>query len=390
MATVTSESPLQAAERIATLAAELAPLSERRRSLEPQLVQALSRADLFRLCVPTSVGGGEAHPSVLVQSVEALARGDGAAGWCVAVGATSGLLGGYLPEPAARRIFGTPGAIAGGVFAPRGRAVAGADGFLVSGRWPFASGCQHCDWLMGGSVVNDAGGDGVRRLANGMPDVRLMLAPAAEVLVHDTWQVSGLRGTGSHDIEFQDVRVPLEHSASVFSDSPLQPGPLYAFPLFGLLAVAIAGTALGIARGAVDDLLGLAQSKRPAGGQRRLAERPTVQSDLAQAEASLRAARVLLLDAVDRAWEHAAEHGEVSVAGRTALRLASTHATVTAAETTGQVYRLSGASAIYETSALQRRFRDVNVATQHMVVAPATWELTGRLLLGEETDVTQL
>jgi indole-3-acetate monooxygenase len=220
--------------------------------------------------------------------------------------------------------------------------------------------------------------------------VRLMLAPASEVLLHDTWHVAGLRGTGSHDIEFRAVRVPKEHSASVFADRPVQSGPLYAFPLFGLLAVAIAGTALGIARGALDELVELAQRKRPSGGQRRLAERPTIQSDLAQAEASLRAARLLLLDSVDRAWEQAAASGEVSVPGRAALRLAATHATATAAEVTNVVFRLAGASAIYETSALQRRFRDVNVATQHMLVAPATWELTGRLLMDVETDVTQL
>ncbi len=306
----------------------------------------------------------------------------------MAIGATSGLVGGYLPAPAAQRIFGAPGAVAGGVFAPCGQAVADADGFLVNGRWPFASGCQHCDWLMGGSTVSD--GDDVRRLPNGMPDVRLMLAPASEVLIHDTWEVSGLRGTGSHDIEFRAVRVPREHGASVFSDAPVQNGPLYAFPLFGLLAVAIAGTALGIARGAVDELVALAERKRPAGGQRRLAERPTVQADVAQGEAALRAARLLLLDGVDRAWEHAAGTGEVPVSERTALRLAATHATTTAVSVTTLAYRLAGASAIYDTSALQRRFRDVNVATQHMLVAPATWELTGRLLLGVETDVTQL
>lgn len=352
---------------------------------------ALSQADLFRLCVPAAVGGAEAHPSILVKSVEALARGDGAAGWCVAIGATSGLLGGYLPEPAARLIFGAPGAVAGGVLAPRGQAVQDGDAFAVNGRWPFASGCQHCDWLMGGSVVREGDGDGdVRRLANGMPEVRLMLAPASEVLIHDTWQVSGLRGTGSHDIEFRAVRVPEQHSTSVFADRPIQRGPLYAFPLFGLLAVAIAGTALGIARGAIDELVGLAQRKRPGGGQRRLAERPTVQSDVAQAEAGLRAARLLLLDGVDRAWERAAARGEVPVSDRAALRLASTHATTIAAEVTNLVFRLAGASAIYETSALQRRFRDVNVATQHLLVAPATWELTGRLLMDVETDVTQL
>jgi indole-3-acetate monooxygenase len=382
------ESPLAAARRLAAQAADLAPQSERDRHLAPQLVPALAQAGLFRLCVPAAVGGLEANASVLVESVEALARGDGSAGWCVAIGATSGLLAGYLPEPAARRIYARPEVILGGVFAPRGRAIPVDGGFRVSGRWPFASGCEHCDWLIGGSLVRD--GERIQKLANGTPDVRLMLAPAAEVRVHDTWRVSGLRATGSHDIEFENLFIPHEHSASVLSDPPVHSGPLYAFPLFGLLAVAIAGVGLGIARGALDDLGQLAAHKTPTGSQRRLAERPTAQSETAQAEAGLRAARALLLEAVEGAWEIAGDRGEVPVQERTFLRLAATHATTTAAAVTQSAYRLAGGSAIYETSPLQRRFRDANVATQHMLVGPATWELTGRLLLGIETDTTQL
>src|SRR5206468_2765103 len=146
-------------------------------------------------------------------------------------------------------IYERESAIAGGVFAPRGRALRVDGGFRVTGRWPFASGCEHCDWLMGGCVVD--GGDGtLETLPNGMPDIRLMLAPADNVVIHDTWNVSGLRATGSHDIELADVFVGEEMAASVISDAPRHDGPLYAFPLFGLLALAIAGVSLGTARGA--------------------------------------------------------------------------------------------------------------------------------------------
>ena len=170
----------------------------------------------------------------------------------------------------------------------------------------------------------------------------------------------------------------------------MQPGPLYAFPLFGLLAVAIAGVSLGIARAALDELVSLAQEKTPTGGRRRLADRAAVQTDLARAEAALQAARVLLLDAAQRAWEIAVHRGEVPVSERVRLRLASTHAATTGAEVAQTAYRNGGGSAIYETSPLQRHFRDANAATQHMLVAPATWELTGRLLLGVDTDTAQL
>jgi indole-3-acetate monooxygenase len=323
------------------------------------------------------VGGLEASAAALIESVEVLAQGDGSAGWCLAIAATSGLLLGYLPEAAAREIHARPEVILGGVFAPYGRATPDGEGFRVSGRWPFASGCEHCDWLMGGCLVPDA-------------DPRLMLAPAGEVRIHDTWTVMGLQGTGSHDIEFRELWIPRERTASVFSDEPVQRGPLYAFPLFGLLALAIAGVSLGIARGALDELTALAREKTPTGSRRRLAERAAAQADVARAEAAVRAARALLFETVDGAWLLAEERGVVPVAERGALRLASTHAATAAADAVTAAYKLGGSSSIFATSALQRRFRDAHVATQHMLVAPATWELTGRLLLGRDTDTSQL
>jgi alkylation response protein AidB-like acyl-CoA dehydrogenase len=379
---------VQAARALAPRAAQVAAEAERERRLPSALVDDFASAGLFALCVPAAVGGVEAPPQTLVDVVEILAQSDGAAGWCVAIAATSGLLGGYLPEEGAREVYGSPESVCGGVFAPRGRGVAREGGFEVSGRWPFASGCEHCDWLMGGAVVED-GGD-LRMLPNDMPDVRLMLAPAAEWRIHDTWRVSGLRATGSHDIELADRFVPVAHAASVFSDAPVQSGPLYAFPLFGLLALAIGAVGLGIARGALDDLVALAGAKTPTGSRRPLARRATVQAQTAGAEASLRAARTLLRDSVDEAWEGALARGEVSIDQRTALRLASSHAATTGAAVAATAYHLGGGTAIYDDSPLQRRFRDAHVVTQHMLVAPATLELTGRLLLGLETDTTQL
>lgn len=385
---MSSTDPLEAARRLASTAAELAPEAERSRQLAPPLVAALADAGLFRLCVPGAAGGLEAHPRTLTAAVQALAVGDAAAAWCVAVAATSGLLAGYLPEASAREIYAEPTTVVAGVFAPKGRATPEAGGFRVSGRWPFASGCRHADWLMGGCIVEDGGTP--RMLPNGMPDVRLVLAPAQTFTIHDTWHVMGLRATGSHDIELDGVHVPAERSASVLSDPPVQAGPLYAFPLFGLLALAISAVCLGIARGALDDLVALAAGKVPAGGRRTLAERATVQAEVARAEASVRAARALLDEAIDEAWERAVAEGSVDARCRAGLRLAATHATEAGVQATETAYRLGGASAIYDSSPLQRRLRDAHAATQHMLVAPATWELTGRLLLGLPTDLTQL
>jgi alkylation response protein AidB-like acyl-CoA dehydrogenase len=384
----TSESPLSAAQRIAPRAAELAEQSERERALPQELVGALREAGLFSLCLPQSLGGREAQPAEMVRALEALARGDGAAAWCAMVASTSSLLGAYLPQADAELIFAGGRNVTGGVFAPRGRAERRDGAYVVSGRWSFASGVQHCDWVLGGCVVH--AGEEPELLESGAPDVRLMLMPADSVEVLDTWSVSGLRGTGSHDMTVVSQVVPAARGISLMSDAPRHPGALYAFPLFGLLSIGIAAVALGIARGAVEDFLALAGAKTPAGGRRTLAERSTVQAELARAEAALRAARGLVLEEAEQAWQAAQAEGPIPERHRVGLRMAATHATTVAAEVTTSMYHAAGGSSIYDSSPLQRRFRDVHVATQHVMVAPATWELTGRLLLGLRTDTTQL
>jgi indole-3-acetate monooxygenase len=379
--------PVAAARSLAPRAAELASQAERDRRLPAELSEAIAEAGLYRLCVPAALGGGEAHPRVLVEAVEALAGGDAAAGWCAAVCATSGMLAAYLREEVAREVYGDPLSVVGGVFAPMGRAVADGDRLVVDGRWRFCSNAENCDWLMGGCIAFD--GETPRTLPSGRPDIRLVLFRREEAEVLDTWHVSGLRGTGSHDIAVEGLTVPVERSASLISDAPIVDTPLYAFPPFGLLAVAIAAVTLGIARAAIDDVLELAGAKTPTLSTRKLAERPATQAEVARAEAALGGGRAFLLEAVDEGFEAAAD-GPLSIERRARLRLAATHAVERATAAVDAAYRLAGGSAIYETSPLQRRFRDVHAATQHMLIAPATWELTGKALLGLEFDDAQL
>jgi indole-3-acetate monooxygenase len=304
------------------------------------------------------------------------------------VQATAGMPAAYIPEETAREIYGDSRAVAGGVFAPRGKAIVEGDAYRVSGRWPFSSGVDHCTWLMGGCIVEEDGSP--RTLESGRPDVELVLFPKEDVEVIDTWNVSGLRATGSHDIAVDDLTVPRERAAAMITGNPVAEGALYAFPLFGLLALTIAGTALGIGRAAIEDLLELAGAKTPTGSTRALAERPVTQTRIAQAEATLLSGRTFLYDAIATAWEAAEEGGEVSIAHRAALRLAASHATASAASAVDTAYDLGGGTSIYETSPLQKRFRDVHAATQHMLIGPSTWELTGRLMLGLPTDTAQL
>ena len=381
--------PLEAARRLVSVLRAAAERTEQERRLPDDLVAALTEAGIFRMCVPRALGGGESDPATLVETIATLAQGDGSAAWSAMIGATSGVVSAYLPEDAAREIYGTePATITGGVFAPLGRATVVPGGYRVSGRWAFASGCEHCGWLMGGCVVLADGKP--RLLPSGAPDTHLMLFPAREVEVIDTWTVAGLRGTGSHDLTVQELFVPLGRGVSVFTDKPRHTGPLYVFPLFGLLALGIAAVALGLARGAIDELRRLAAGKTPAGSRRRLGERAVVQMQFAEAEATLRAARAFLLDAVGEAWATATGTGTMSIEQRALVRLAATHAALRAAAVVDLMYNAGGGTSIYATSPLQRQFRDVHVLTQHIMVSPSTLELTGRILLGLDTDTAML
>jgi alkylation response protein AidB-like acyl-CoA dehydrogenase len=219
------------------------------------------------------------------------------------------VLAAWLEPAVARLVYGAADAISGGVFAPRGTAQRVAGGFRVSGRWGFASGCSHCAWLMGGCFVE--GEAGRESAAGGVPDVRLLLFPREEAKIVDTWDVVGLSGTGSHDIEVSELFVPEGRDVSFLADRPREGGPLYAFPVFGLLAVGVAAVGLGVARRAIGELSELAREKTPALGRRRLAERALTQARVARAEADLAAARAGLAASIDAAWRAAAAGGAI-------------------------------------------------------------------------------
>jgi alkylation response protein AidB-like acyl-CoA dehydrogenase len=388
VATADAASPLAAVTALAPAIRERADETERNRRVPPDLVGALAHAGAFRMCVPRALGGGEVDVATLLDVIETVARADGSTGWIVMIGATSGLISGYLDSDVARAIYGPPDTITGGVFAPRGEAVAVEGGYRARGRWAFGSGSEHCAWLLGGCTVIDGGKP--RLLGRGIPDSRMMLFPASDVRIVDTWTVSGLRGTGSHDLEVADVFVPAERAVSLVSDRPRADGPLFQFPVFGLLALGIAAVATGIARTAIDELVAIAGAKTPTGSKRLLGERPVIQMQVAQAEAALESSRAWLRATVAEAWDAARTSGAISVAQRAALRLAATEATIRAAKAVDLMYDAGGGTSIYATSPLQRCFRDVHVVTQHAMVAPSTYELTGRLLLGLDTDSAML
>ncbi len=325
--------------------------------------------------------------SEAMETVEILARADGASGWCVFIGATSGSVLASLPEASAREIFSTPHILLSGVFAPRGTAVAEDGGFRVDGQWPWGSGTQNADWVLAGcQVIRDGKPELLR---NGTPRSRMLIVPASQVEFLDTWHVTGLAGTGSTDFALRHVFVPESRAVGLGIDRPLE-RPLYVFPQFGLLAMGIAAVALGLGRAAIDELVSLAGAKTPEASARSLAARSNVQIEVALAEAELRSARAWYYETIATAWESATRQGRIELEHRRDIRLATTHATSASARAVDRMYTVAGGTSVYQRSPLQRIFRDVHVATQHMMVAPPTLELTGRLFLGLETDTAML
>jgi indole-3-acetate monooxygenase len=377
----TAEELDHAAQELGNWARELAPATERARQLPAELVAQLRASGLLRAGAPRTVGAAEAPPAVTLRCAEAVARGDASTGWCVSIAATSSLLAGWLGEEGRAEVFSDAGSVAAGVWAPRGKAHRVEGGYQVSGQWAFCSGIMHSDYLFGGCLVVDD--------SEGQPTPRVLGIPLSELQIIDTWHTSGLRGTGSQDALADDVFVPERRSLWLL-DPPTSEGALYRFPIFAFFALSIAAAALGNARGAIDDLKSLAVGKIALGSSRTLAARPATWSVVAQAEAALRAARALYYESIEQAWNAAQSRQAISVELKAGLRLAATHAVRTSADVARQMFDLGGGAAIYDGSPLQRRFRDAHAATAHFQVNPATWELTGRLLLDQPTETTML
>jgi indole-3-acetate monooxygenase len=365
------------AQQIAVTAGEMSSEIDDDRRLPEELVALLGESGLLRAGAPAEVGGLELPPGVALRCAEAVARGNASAGWCVSIAITSSLLVAYLPASSREALFGEGRAVAAGVWAPRGTARTVDGGVVVSGRWPFCSGILHADMMFAGCLLDD----------QRVPSVVAMRKEDLAVL--DTWHTLGLRGTGSHDTVADEVFVPADRVFSLF-DGPILDRALYRFPVFGFFALSIAAAALGNARAAIDDLVELACAKKGLGSTRTLAERSSTQAAVATAESALSAARALYYQAIETAWQASHVGESVSVEARNRLRLAATHAVRTAADVVRDMYDLAGGSAIYDSSPLQRRFRDAYTATAHFQVNEASRELPGRILLDQPADVSML
>jgi alkylation response protein AidB-like acyl-CoA dehydrogenase len=368
------------APRIRALRAE----SERERRMPPELLAAMHRLKLFRMFIPVPLNGLETDIITAARVVEEIATADGAAGWTLMIGSTYGLMSALLPVDVARAIYGADDAVVAGALRPSGTARRAEGGFVLNGRWAFASGIQHATWWNAGCIVTD--GTTRQRTEAGAPDIRLAFFPPGDGELIDTWDVGGLRGTGSHDYAVKDLFVPAERVIAL-EDKPWAEGALFRTPLQVLLDTSMAAVGLGIARAAIDAFCDLAQDKRDSAGSKTpVAERPMVQANVARAEALLLSARAFFYETAQRVWDDAAAGRPPEARGLAITRLARINAISAAAQAVDQVYEAGGGSSIYATLPIERCLRDIRTVSQHVSMAAANYEVIGRVLLGLPPD----
>ncbi|MFP6640764.1 MAG: acyl-CoA dehydrogenase family protein [Myxococcota bacterium] len=386
MKTRIADSLVEESRQIAPLLVARSNEIEAARRLPQDLCDLLSSKGFYSMWVPEEVGGGGVPLLPSLRVIEILAEADPSVAWCVSIGISSSLVLAYLPTETVQQVFSRPDTIVSGVYAPFGRGDAQGDRhFRVSGRWPFGSGTENADWILSGCRYFR---DGEPILdSKGQPRTHMVIVPRTDVEFLDTWHTSGLCGTGSTDYRLNDVLVHDDY-ISAWHLQPVPNGPLFRIPQLTLLAVGFGSIALGVARGALNELRTLASTKVATGQSRKLAERRDIQSEVARAEVKLRAARSHYYESAEAIWEAACQD-RVGLDERATLRLSMLHAVEVGAEVARTAYHLGGATAIYEKSRLQRFFRDSHVITQHVQVRPDLYSVIGSHLLGspKATDV---
>jgi indole-3-acetate monooxygenase len=378
---VSSSALIDSAVALAPSVASRSAETETQRCVPPDLVEQLAAAGFFRLYVPSSLGGPQVDPLTAFSIIETLSAADGSTGWTTFILNTT-FFTCWLDDDVAGEMLATvPDGGMAGLIGPLGRAVAdGSSSFRVAGRWPFNSGCPHASWFCEGVFVTDDHGE-ICLLDDGRPDWRFVFAPAADVEIVDTWHVAGLRGTASHDVVMNGALVPVERTANPLFAPAAHDAPHFRWSFFALLASLFAGFPLGVARRAIDDFSVVACEKSRGGGPV-LADTDTVAIAVVRAEAAVRAARALVVDALGTAWVRAEAGDPLTAVDRVAIRMAVLHAMRTALATVDEMFAMAGGGALYDHDSLQRCWRDVHAGSHHVFFSDAQVGQTGRMLLG--------
>jgi 3-hydroxy-9,10-secoandrosta-1,3,5(10)-triene-9,17-dione monooxygenase len=376
------------AEELIPALRERAAQAEELRRLPDETIADLHSSGLFRILQPARVGGSELPFRALFELTAVIGRGCGSTAWVLAnLAAHHWLLGMWHPE-AQDEIWGEApdSLISSALIFARGRARRVPDGYRLSGRWPFSSGVDPSTWNMFGAIVSDDETE--------QNEPRMFLVPARDYTIIDTWQVIGLAGTGSKDIEVADVFVPAYRTLATERikggpnrGSEVNPGTLYKLPAVSLFGFAIAGVSLGIARGAIQHFAETTRNRLSAYSGRNLADFTNIQVHLAEAAALADAAEAIVLRDCDEATR-ITEAGVVpSLEQRARYRRDGAFAATLCTKAVDLLFAATGGGAIYERNPIQRAFRDVHAANAHYML---NWDVNGavfgRVALGLPPD----
>ena len=360
---------------------------EREQRIPKPLFEQLRAAGFYRLVIPRALGGLQVDPLTYLRVVELLAEGVGSVGWNIANNSIGQLVTLGLPDEGVNEIHGQgPSVIAGTAVQGGGQAVPVEGGYRVSGRWTFGSGCQESAWMLGSFQILDAG-EPRRRPDGGSLFWRGVFPRAEAEIVGGSWDVAGLRGTGSFDWTVENVFLP-ERRTMVHAGVPLDnqwarwPGVTYALPSQAWVGPHHSAVITGIARAGIDALIQLACEKTPRGRTGMLCENPQVQDAIGRADAILNAGRVYRSAMIAELWNTIAAGKETTLEQRARCRLASTYAADSAREAMDLVYRHGGSTSFKRDSRLAECWRDLHVVGQTVTVAPEWYPIGGRVYLG--------
>lgn len=355
------------------------------RELPPEVLETLYDQRLIRALLPRSLGGDEATPDTFVRMMEVIARADASTAWCVGQASVCAMSAAYVAPEVAREIWSPRDAsFAWGAVGPNQIADVVDGGYRVTASWPFASGGRHATWFGGHCKVRERDGT-MRTNPDGSPYERTMLFPRSAIAMAPSWEVMGLRGTGSDTYSVTDLFVPEAYTVRRDREEErraLGHGTLYKFTTTHMYASGFAAVALGIARGMLDDFVALASQKTPSATTRRLADSPVLQSGLAWQEGKWRAARAQLLTVLRETWDHVAAGHAITTDQKVSIRLAATFAIHQAKEVADFAYTEAGATAIFESQPFERRFRDIHAVTQQVQGRTNHFETVGQHLMG--------
>ena len=390
-ADIDAQSVVQAAAALQPVLRRYHDEIEREQRLPQALVAQFHAAGFYRLVIPRALGGLQVDPLTYLRVVELLAEGAGSVGWNLANNGIGQLVTLGLPDEGVHEIYppGHATVIAGTAVQGGGTAVPVAGGYRVNGHWTFGSGCQESSWMLGSFQILD-GGQPRRRPDGGSLYWRGVFPRAEAKIVPGSWDVAGLRGTGSFDWTVKDVFLP-ERRTCPHVGVPLDnqwsrwPGITYALPSQAWVGPHHSSVITGIARAGIDALIALAVEKTPRGRTGMLCENPQVQDAVGRADAILNAGRVYRSAMIAELWNTIAAGGETTLEQRARCRLASTYAADSAREAMDLVYRHGGSTSFKRESRLAECWRDLHVVGQTVTVGPEWYPIGGRVYLGMDS-----